>query len=165
MNVTFDVKLTPKDLFTFNMRQSYRGMQGVLSIVLPLLLFVQAGLNYKNVSIGTTLLYVGLGTLFLVYVPISLWGRANKALKTNSALANTLHFTFAEDAICVTQGNEKAEFKWENIYKMISTKSQVLIYTNRINAYVIPKTQITEQYTELAKLANVKLEKHRVQMK
>ena len=58
MNVTFDVKLTPKDLFTFNMRQSYRGMQGVLSIVLPLLLFVQAGLNYKNVSIGTTYLPV-----------------------------------------------------------------------------------------------------------
>ena len=52
MKVSFDIKLTAKHLFKFNMMQAYKGMQGVLSILLPMLIFAYAVSSYGQVSIG-----------------------------------------------------------------------------------------------------------------
>ena len=114
MNVTFDIKLDAKDLFKFNIMQAYRGMQGALSIILPVLVFAYAVTSYGTVSIGSTLVYIGLGILFLVYVPVSLWLRANKAVKDeNNALSKVLHFEFADETIRVSVEAESVEFKMD----------------------------------------------------
>ena len=65
MKVSFDIKLTAKDLYKFNIMQAYKGMQGFLSILLPVLVFAYAATSFGQVSIGSTLVYVGLGILFL----------------------------------------------------------------------------------------------------
>ena len=155
MKVTFDIKLDAKDLFRFNMNQAYKGMQGFLSILLPVLIFAYAGTSYGKVSIGSTLLYVGLGIVFLVYVPISLWLRVNKTIKDEkNALSKTLHYEFCEENIQVSVGEESVEFKWENIFQMKSTKDMLLLYTNRINAYILPKAQMGENFPLLSELAH-----------
>ena len=166
MKVVLDIKLDAKDLFKFNMMQAYRGMQGILSILLPILVFAYAVTSYGEVSIGSTLVYIGLGIVFLVYVPISLWLRVNKTIKDeNNALSKTLHYEFAEDAICVSVGEESVEFKWENIFQMKTSGDLLLVYTNRINAYILPLSQVGKTYDELSKLAHAKLEKYRIKMK
>lgn len=165
MKVKFDVNLERKHIFKFNMYQTYKSTQGVLSLVIPAIIFGRLYMNYQEMSIDQILMHTGLGILFLIYVPISLWIGAKKTLEKNSVLASTLHFEFTENTICVTQGPDKAEFKWENIYKMVSTKELVLIYTNRINAYVIPKLQMGMDYIELTKLANAQLDKSRVHLR
>jgi hypothetical protein len=48
---------------------------------------------------------------------------------------------------------------------MVSTKHLVLVYSNRLNAYVIPQRQLGELYLPLAKLARQKLPKYRLRMK
>ena len=166
MKVSFDIKLTANHLFKFNMMQSYKGMQGVLSILLPMLIFAYAVSSYGQVSIGSTLVYTGLGIMFLVYVPLSLWLRVNKIIKDeNNALSKTLHYDFEEEIIRVSVGEENVEFKWENIFQMKATKDLVFLYTNRINAYIFPKEQLGENYEKLSELAHKKLEKYRIKMK
>ena len=131
MKVSFDIKLTAKHLFQFNVMQAYKGMQGALSIILPVLIFVYSISSFGQVSIGSTLVYVGLGIMFLVYVPISLWLRVNKIIKDeNNALSQKIHYDFEEDIIRVSVENENVEFKWENIFQLKSTKDMVLLYTN-----------------------------------
>ena len=166
MKVSFDIKLTAKHLFKFNMMQAYKGMQGVLSILLPVLIFAYAVSSYGQVGIGSTLVYTGLGIMFLVYVPVSLWLRVNKIIKDeNNALSKTLHYDFEEEGIRVSVGEESVEFKWENIFQMKSTKDMVFVYTNRINAYILPKAQLGENYDKLSELAHKRLEKYRIKMK
>ena len=166
MNVTLDIKVNAKDLYKFNMMQAYRGMQGFLSILLPILVFAYAITSYGEVSIGSTLVYVGLGIVFLVYVPISLWLRVNKVVKDeNNALSKTLHYEFEEEVIRVSVEEESVEFKWENIYQMKTAGKLLLVYTNRINAYILPLEQIGDNYVALSKLAHAKLEKYRIKMK
>lgn len=166
MKVSFDIKLTTQDLFKFNLMQAYKGMQGFLSILLPALIFAYAITSYEQVSIGSTLVYVGLGILFLVYVPLSLWMRVKKTIcDTNNALSKTLHYDFTEEDIKVSVEEESVVFKWENIFLMKETKDMVLVYTNRINAYIIPKSQLGTSYRELGELAHKKLEKYRIKMK
>ena len=166
MKLVLDIKLDAKDLFRFNMQQAYRGMQGILSIILPILVFAYAVTSFGEVSIGSTLVYVGLGVVFLVYVPISLWLRVNKIVKDeNNALSKELHYEFEEEVIRVSVGEESVEFQWENIFQMKTSGPLLLVYTNRINAYVLPLTQVGDKYEELSKLAHAKLEKYRIKMK
>ena len=165
MKIEFDVKLFAKNLYLFNMYQAYKGMQGILSILLPAFIFWMAYANWDKVSQQTSLLNIGIGLLFLVYIPVTLLLRAVKVVKKDSVLSKPLHYEFTEENIRVTQGEESVEFQWDNIYRMITIRGLVLIYTNRINAYIIEKKQIAEQYEDLAKLAYSKLEKHRIKMK
>lgn len=165
MKVTFDVKLTSNDVFRFNINQAYRGMQGIISVLLPAVIIGAVIKNFGEFGLANALLYLGIAVFLFLYVPVSLWFRSKKVLKTNEVLANTLHFEFEEEIICVSQGEEKAEFEWNNIYKMVATKKLVLVYTNRMNAYIIPREQIKDEYGDLAALAKSKLEKNRVSMR
>ncbi len=166
MKVELDIKLTANDLFKFNIRQAYKGMQGFLSILLPVLIFAYAYFSLGQVSFGYTMLYIGLGVLFLVYVPVSLWLRVKKVINDpNNAISKTLHYEFMEDAIRVSVEEENVEFKWENIYQMKAAKDMVLVYTNRIHAYILPMEQIGDKYSALSELAHAKLEKYRIKMK
>lgn len=166
MKVSFDIKLEQKDLYKFNIRQAYKGMQGFLSILLPILVFAYAVTSFGSVSIGSTLVYVGLGILFLVYVPVSLWFRVKKTLQdSNNAISKTIHYDFKEDGIFVSVEEESVEFQWENIYQIKAVKDMVLVYTNRINAYILPMEQVGDGYGQLSELAHKKLEKYRIKMK
>lgn len=166
MKVTLDIKLEAKDLFKFNIMQAYRGMQGALSIILPILVFAYAVTSYGTVSIGSTLVYIGLGIMFLVYVPVSLWLRVNKIVKDeNNALSKSIHYEFEEETIRVSVGEESVEFKWENIFQMKTSGNLLLLYTNRINAYIFPLAQVGDDYEALSKMAHSKLEKYRIKMK
>lgn len=165
MKVSFDIKLATKDLFRFNMNQAYKGMQGYLSILLPILVFAYAVSTFGEVSIGSTLVYIGLGILFLVYVPISLWMRVKKMVNDpTNALSKSIHYDFEEDVIRVSVEEENVEFKWENIFKLCTSGNLILVYTNRINAYILPIEQVGDDYDKLFELAHKKLEKYRIKM-
>lgn len=164
MSVSFDVKLQAKDLYRFNMYQTYSGIHGWVSIVLAILSWVMAGATFGQAELPYTVMYIVCGFLFLFYLPVTLWVRANATIRTNAVLSGTLHYEVSEECIRVTQGEDSGELPWDMIYKMVSNKNQVLIYSNRINAYIIPREQIVEQYDSLREIAQKKLEKFRVKL-
>ena len=48
MNTEFDMQITAKDLYKFNMRQVYTGMNGVVGIVVPIICFIMAGVEFSK---------------------------------------------------------------------------------------------------------------------
>ena len=96
MKVTFDVKLSASDVFRFNINQAYRGIQGLISVLLPAVIIGAVIKNYSEFGFGNAMLYLGIAVFLLLYVPGSLWLRSKKILKTNEVLANTLHFEFED---------------------------------------------------------------------
>ena len=55
-----------------------------------------AGISFQNGKTSYTLLYIAVGFLFLLYIPVALWFRAKETLKTNKVLAGTLHYEITE---------------------------------------------------------------------
>ena len=165
MSLEFDIKLEAKDMFRFNMYQTYSGFSGISSIVFAIAIFVLAVYTYGEVPVANTVMYIGIGILLLVYLPVNLWLRAKQTLKASPVLSNTLHYVVDADGFTVTQGEANGVLAWKQIYKMVATKHLVLVYSNRINAYVIPRKQLGELYVPLAKLAREKLPKYRFRMK
>ena len=41
----------------------------------------------------------------------------------------------------------------------------MLVYSNRVNAYIIPREQITDKYDDFVEIAKSKLEKYRLIIK
>ena len=80
----------------------------------------------------------------------------------NNAISKTLHYDFEENVIRVSVEEESVEFKWENIFQMKTSGNLLLIYTNRINAYILPLAQVGDKYDALSALAHSKLEKYRI---
>lgn len=165
MKIEFNIKLSAKNLYLFNMYQAYKGLQGILSLVLPIMIFVYTGLQWGEASVGSCILNIVIAILFLLYIPVTLWLRANKVVKNDPVLSKELHFEFSEENIRVSQGEENVEFEWDNVYRMVTIGGLLLIYTNRINAYVIEKKQMEDKYADLKALATSKLMKHRIKMK
>lgn len=165
MTVEFDVKLTSRDMYRFNMYQMYTGAHGWISIFAAIFLWVMAAERYGEVTTTYTIAYIAFGFVFLFYLPVTLYVRSKHSIAASEVLRNTLHYTVGENGFLVSQGEASAELKWEQIYRMVATKYNVLVYSTRINAYVIPREQLGENYAPLAELANAKLEKHRVKMR
>jgi hypothetical protein len=165
MKVSFDVKLQPIDLFRFNIYQTYRGAQGWISIILGILSFIMAKTTWGEAEPPYTVMYIVVGLLFWFYIPVSLWFRAKATIRTNEVLSGTLHYEVSESGFHVTQGEETGDLPWDGIYKAVSTKKQILIYTTRINAYIIPREQIGEQYGTFVELAAKQLPSYRLRLK
>ena len=165
MPIKFDITLTAKDMYRFNMYQTYSGFQGWFSVVVSILVFVLAGRTYGRVEPMYTVLYVAFGIVFLTYLPGSLYMRSKHSLAASEVLRGTLHYVVGEEGIAVSQGEANAELPWTQIYKLVATKHNVLVYSNRTNAYVIPRDQLGDAYDALAGLAAAKLEKFRLKLK
>ena len=57
------------------------------------------------------------------------------------------------------------DMEWQAIYKIVANAKQILIYSNRKSAYIIPMEQIGDQYAAFRTLAEQKLEKYKLRIK
>ncbi|MCI9527266.1 MAG: YcxB family protein [Lachnospiraceae bacterium] len=164
MSAEFEVTITDKDMFRFNIYHAYHGFQGIIATLVGIWVLVMAGLTLGKVNIMYTVLYIVFGILFLVYVPGNLYLRSKKQLSSSDVLKNALRYRIDDAGVHVSQGEQTADLEWKQIYKMVSTKSQILIYSSRVNAYIIPKEAIGEQYQAILGLAISHLEGYRLKM-
>lgn len=165
MRVEFKTQLKRENLFKFNMYQIYTSFQGILSIIVAVFVIVVGFYNLRKVTPQKTILTFAIGLLFLFYLPITLYRRAEVALKKNEVLAGEIQYILSEEGVKVQCGDEEALLPWECVYKVVATKTNILIYSTRVNAYVIPRKQVEDIYGDIFKVVNENLEKYRVSMK
>ena len=165
MPLKFDITLTAEDMYRFNMYQTYSGFHGWFSIAFSILIFVVAGVTRGKIEAAYTALYIVFGIVFLVYPPVSLYLRSKRTLAMSEVLRGTLHYEVDEEGLHVSQKEESALLPWKQIYKMVATKHNVLVYSSRINAYVIPRAQLVESYAALQTQAAAHLPAYRLKMK
>ena len=165
MPIEFDIKITDKDMYRFNMHHAYTGFQGIFATVIGISVFVVAILTMGKVDVTYTLLYFLFGIIFLIYMPVSLRMRSKRQILASPVLAESLHYKVDEEGVHVSVGEQNADLAWSMVYKMISTRSNLLIYSSRVNAYVIPLTQLGDRYEAVKALAETKLEPYRRKLK
>lgn len=165
MKLELDVKLTAEDMYRFNMYHIYSGFHGIFSIIIAILAFAVSAATWGDIDLMYSIVYIIFGIVFLVYMPLSLKLKSKHQIAVSGELQESLHYLFDEEGIHVSQKESSADLLWGQVYKMVSTKSNVLIYSNRINAFIIPRSILGEQYGALKDLAESHLEKYRIRMK
>lgn len=165
MKSEFDIKLTVRDMYRFSMYHTYSGIHGAASVIIAVLIFLVAAKTYGSVEMLYTELYIVFGILFLIYMPVSLYLKAKHQITSSEVFREPLHFTVTEEKITSSQREESADLSWEQIYKVVETKSNILVYSNRINAFVLPKEQIGGEYAVLRDIMREKLPGYRLKLK
>lgn len=161
MNTQVTIQITEKDMYRFNLHHAYTGFQGIFATVIGILVLVVAAVTYGRVELTYTVLYAVFGVLFLVYTPAALKMRSKRQMLLTPVLKEPMHYTFDEAGVHVAIGEQQADLEWKMIYRMVSDQKQLLIYSTRVNAYILPMEQMTEQYPAVKALAEEKLEPFR----
>ena len=165
--ISFDAKITEQDLYRFNLRTVYSSSQGIISVVLAIAVLVIAFTKKEDFTGNQFALYVLVAILFAVYIPLDLKVRTKARLKTTASLRNPLHYELGEDGIRVVSeaAEEDALLPWEYVYKIVTTKNALLIYSNRVNAYIIPRSAIDEQYSSIKDYVGTHVEDYKLTLK
>ena len=151
----FDIKITEKDMYQFNLYHTYHTFNGIISVVVGIFVFVVCYLVRDRLAPTDVVLYIVLGVALLLYSPVSLLMRSKAQVRGSVVLQNALTYEFKDEGVLVSTnaveaGEESsALLTWENVYKIVETKKQLLIYSSRVNAYVIPLEQLGTQKDEL----------------
>mgnify|MGYP003453998273 CR=1 FL=1 len=104
------------------------------------------------------------GLLFIGYNPVSLYFSSKRTVTKSETFKNSLHYHFSDEGIRVSIGEETGIIGWKQIYRAIGTKNNLLLYTGRRNAYVIPWRTVN-QPEDLKSLLKTQLPGFRVKVK
>lgn len=146
MEVKAKVQLTAKELFGFLINHTYSSMTAFIGVILSIGGFV--GFFYMLRMPNANPFYLGAlfgtGLLFTVIQPLVIYFKAKKQVKNNDSVNEALEYTINKTGINVVQGERTGFSPWDEIVKVTSTKTLVMLYTSRVHAYVIPKDDVDE---------------------
>jgi hypothetical protein len=175
-NVTFDAKLNANDMYEFNMYHAYTSSQGWMSFIFAALAFIATYITWGSVPMGYSVAYIVIGFLFLFYMPVIL--KLRSKAQVSGVLQGSLHYSLEDKGVVVSvpgtevlvtepdpEGEQEAVLPWNLIYKVVTTKNELLIFSNRVNAYVIPKRDVEAVYPEVKAMMEEKLPSHRRKLK
>lgn len=165
MEVKFDVKMTQKIMYNFLMNHTYRSMAGVMGILFGVAAFVIFGITLGYAETFMSVLYLLFGIWFLLYLPVNLYLRSGKQVKSNPVFKKPLHYTINDEGITTEQDDQQAQMKWEDLVKVTETKMSLLIYTGKRYSFVLPKEAMGSQYKDVAALIKKHMPDRKVKMK
>ncbi len=165
MKVEFDIQLHTLDMYRYNLYHAYTTASGYLAVVLSMLIFAAAARRWEEAELSQTVLYVALGVVFLLYVPVTLYARSKQQVHSNPVLKNILHYTIDDKGVTTSQGELSSTLAWEQVYRIVATRHNILVCSNPRNAFIIPREQVVQEYDVIRKIAQAHLEKYRFKMK
>lgn len=167
MPISFSVRLTDQDMYRFNMYHAYTSVQGILSVVVAVFIMLVTFFTRQKLDGGEIFMYLALAVIFLFYMPVTLKIRSKRQIALSEVLQSTLHYTLTEEGITVATeiSDETAILPWDMVYKVVSNRRQLLIYSNRVNAYVIPRECLEGKQDAVMEIFRQKLQDFRLHLK
>ena len=131
----FDVMMSKGVLYDYLLRHSYSSAVGLLGSCFGafgiIMFFCYGGW-----------LYLIMGIIVLVYLPVTLYQKSNMVMLTNPAYKRPLKYRFTEKGFTVSQEEARSSIEWSGCRKAVSTKKSIIIYTGKNNASIFPREQI-----------------------
>lgn len=153
------VKLGVWDLYHFLMQYNYKSFGGIFGVIISLCSLGYVVVTHGKHDAGVNIVFLLIGLLWTVIQPLLLLQKATQQAARNEAYKEALEYEFEENGIRIRQGKEEAEVLWENIVKAKEDKKQILLFTSRVHACILPKAQFTEELQEIKILIREKVGK------
>lgn len=165
-NIEFSVKIKEDDLYRFNLHHTYTGSQGIISVVLFVLLIAIWILRFSVLSPIYRVFYPLIAVIFLLYIPLTLKVRV-KAQMQQEVFSYPLTYELKDEGLWISSpaSEEPAVLPWEYVYKVSTWKGYLLIYSNRVNAYIIPISDISAEYNDTVAFIKSHVEDYKLQIK
>ena len=147
--IRFSVQMTWKEIYKFTMRHNYFSLAGIIGTFLSTAALVVLIAYFGQLSDRDKTVLTIVAIWFLVFLPVRLFFKAKTQVKLSKAYAKPLNYHVNERGITVSQEEESQTIEWKQLFKIVETKSQYIVYSNRINAFIFPKSSIGNESDEL----------------
>ena len=158
MKFETDIKMTPGALYDYLLYHTYTSMPGIVGTVCGLFMIAVYFMGYPFYC-------VILGVIVIAYLPITLFLRSRKQYLANPAFKETLHYTFDDEGMSVSQGESTETCKWEEIYKAVSTPGSIVIYTSKTRASIFPKKDLNDKKMLLVQVISTHMDPKKVKIR
>lgn len=152
MKITFSVRITRREMFSFLMNNAYRKPMGVILFLFGIGCFVVAAVTSADMDLKSTLLLILLGSLYTIIQPIMLWRSANRQVKKNPVYRDELLYSIDDSGITVSQGESTTFKKWEECYRAKDYGKLAVIYITVNNGVILPKEAIGDKYNDFVEI-------------
>lgn len=165
MKAELDVQLKTVDMYRYNMYYAYTSFSGYFALIMAGVAFVMACRAWDRTGPVYTALYSALGALFILYIPGTLYLRSRQQVLSSPVLSRSLHYVIDDAGVTTSQGEASSTLAWEQVYRFVVTKHNILVCMNPRNAFIIPRDQAAGQYGAITQLAQAHLEAYRLKLK
>lgn len=146
---TKSVNMTYKALLSYVLNTNYRSVAGILGIIISVASLVLAITYWSGIDTSRKIMLIFVGLIFTVINPLSLAFKSFRQLKLSPSYKTPLNYTFGDDGIYITQGEQSENLTWDRICRLLMTKHMIAIYTGRMNAFVIPLTELGDDKSKI----------------
>lgn len=167
MDIRVETKLTVKELFDFMIRHFYSTIGGICGVLLSVGALVMFFSNVTNtdMTVAYKVALVFIALLFTVIQPIMLYFKAAGQIKNSEAINGDLVYEFNNSGISISQGENNVSHTYEDVTKVISTRSSIILYINKYRAFIIPKRSIDVQFEDFKNLIVANVDARTVKVK
>lgn len=156
----FHVALSTKDLWQFSMYHSNSGMLGLFNVIFTVAALFLLITRWGSLTVPYRLLLVVCVLLFTVWQPALLYFKVRRQSKKSTSM-QPMDLIFSDKGLKVCQGKNSAKFPWEKMARVDRKMSMVILYMDRVHAYLLPKSAMGEQEEAFYEMARTYLPKER----
>lgn len=157
----FEMHLTAKNLWQFSMYHANGGMQGIFNVIFTVAPLFLLAARWSTLTVSYRLLLVGCAMIFTVLQPLLLYNKARRQAKA-PVIRMPMFLTFREKGLLVEQSDQKAEFTWDQIARVSRKPTMIILYMDRVHAYLLPKDALGDQEEAFCEMARRYVPKERL---
>lgn len=157
MEMEFDVQIKKKDLYEYQLHHAYTTPAGLLGTTVGIALIV----SYMGNHYGLCLIA---GLFLVLYFPWTLNIQSAKQAQ-QPIFKNPLHYKVSEEGLEVSQGEASQLVEWSSFTKAISTRTNIVLYTSKVNAYVFPQRELGQRTNDLVKIVSLNMPPEKVKIR
>lgn len=152
---SYDIQLNTSDIWWFSLYHSNRGFLGIFNLLFTGMAVYSLVAGFADLSVMKRVIFCLMALLFSVIQPLILYMKAKKQAKSD-AIQKGIHIDICENGIVVSQAESKAEFAWENVFKVMPRKKMIILYIDAIRGYILPERDIREDREKILELLSAK---------
>lgn len=151
--VTFQVLITGKDMFDYNVYHNYRHFQGIISLLLGIVMLAVSVMAIRAEGNISYILITGfLGLFFTVITPVRIYFKSIQQVKLTPSFQKTIQYTISTEKLLIEQDDAKAVLPMEDVVKAVDTGNSIVLYVSSLRAYIFPKRELGEQLPEVVQI-------------
>lgn len=156
----FQVHMTANDLWHFSLYHANRGYLGFFNLLFTLAAVFLLITTWDQNTVPYRVLLAALALLFPVWQPFQLYLKAKRQASLE-VMKIPVHFVFEKSGLRIEQGEQIQELTWDQVGRVEGNRRMLMIYMDRIHAFLLPETAMNGQRAEFCQLLKEVLPKEK----
>ncbi|TCK87942.1 YcxB-like protein [Natranaerovirga hydrolytica] len=149
MDEQVEVTIKEEDMYQFMLHCEYKRVMGIVYLLISITCLVLFPFSLIWGDTALTLLLLAGGLFHTLFTPLSLKLKAKRQVLMNEAYKEPFLYTINEDGLVIEQKENKFEYQWEELLKVVQTKTLVLFFLNKRLAFIMPIRNCEESIEDI----------------